>query len=263
MESLRDPPLELFVEGGRIPEVGLAVAIVGARAATAYGRERAHRLAHDLALAGYTVVSGLARGIDAAAHEGALAAGGHTVAVLPCGLDTVTPPEHAALAVRIALSGALVSEVREGGPFGPGAFVRRNRIIAALSAATVVVEAGARSGALTTAAFAERMGRLRLAVPGDLDRPGSLGPLEQLRRGARVCADAGDVCRALALAGHPAPRGDARACLSSALSHEPRTVEALAALAGVAVADTLSHLMALEWAGLASCRPGGRWVRRS
>lgn len=263
LEALRDPPAVLFAEGGRLPELAHAVAIVGARAATAYGRERSHRLAHDLAVAGYTVVSGLARGIDAAAHEGALAAGGRTVAVLPSGLETITPPEHVALAGRIRRSGALVSEVREGGPFGPGAFVRRNRLIAALAAATVVVEAGERSGALTTAAFAERMGRLRFAVPGDLDRPGSLGPLEQLRRGARVCADAGDVCSALARAGHAAPPGDARARLSSALTPESRTVEALAASAGLSVADTLAHLMALEWAGLASCRPGGRWVRRS
>lgn len=263
LEALTDVPPRLYVAGGPLPDAGHAVAIVGARAATAYGREWAHRLAHDLALLGYTIVSGLARGIDAAAHMGALAAGGRTVAVLPSGLDTITPPEHTGLAERILTRGGLVSEVEHGGPFGRGAFVRRNRIIAALAGATVVVEAAAGSGALTTASFAERMGRVRLAVPGDLDRPGMHGPLQLLRSGAVVCADAGDVRAAMNRAGLPTPPGDARAALAAALGETPLSLERLAVIADVPVAEAHAAMLALEWAGLATPMPGGRWVRRA
>jgi len=263
LEALADPPARLHVEGGTLPPVGHAVAIVGARAATPYGRERAHRLAHDLAMLGYTVISGLARGIDAAAHAGALAGGGRTIAVLPSGLDTVTPPEHAELASRISARGAVVSEVDHGGPFGPGAFVRRNRIIAALAGATVVVEAGERSGALTTAAFAQRMGRLRLAVPGDLDRPGMQGPLRLWRSGASMAADAGDVRDAMQRAGYAPPVGDASAALAAALSEEPLPLERLATQAGLPLAEAAAALLTLEWSGVAQAHPGGRWARRA
>lgn len=263
LEALHDVPSRLHLAGSSLPPMEHAVALVGARAATPYGLDRAHRLAHDLASLGYTVVSGLARGIDAAAHEGALAAGGRTVAVLPSGLDRVTPPEHTGLASRIAASGTLVSEVDQGGPFGPGAFVRRNRLIAALAGATVVVEAGARSGALTTAAFAQRMGRTLLTLPGDVDRPGMQGPLQLMREGAAWCADAADVRAAMVRAGHAAPAGEPAAALSAALGRTPLTLERLAAAAGVSPAEAAAAMLVLEWTGVAVAVPGGRWRRRA
>ena len=260
LTSLPDPPARLHVWGGALPEPHAAVAIVGARAATPYGLSLAHRLARDLAAAGVVVVSGLARGIDAAAHEGALASGGRTLAVIASSFACVTPEEHAPLAARIAASGAVVSEVAEGGPFGRGAFVKRNRIVAALAAATVVVEAGERSGALSTAAVARTLGRALLAVPGDIDRPGSRGTLALLRDGARVCADAGDVLAALGPA--PVASDDPDARLRAALTFQPASVEALAATCALSPADVLARLLALQWSGLAVSHPGGRWSAR-
>ncbi|MBI3540154.1 MAG: DNA-processing protein DprA [Candidatus Eisenbacteria bacterium] len=139
--DLADPPACLYVRGGALPPVARAIAVVGSRAASPSGVARATRLAGDLARLGFTIVSGLARGIDAAAHRGALDAGGRTVAVIPSGLDAITPSHHLELADEIAVRGALVTECARGGPWGKGAFVERNRLIAAMAAATVVVEA--------------------------------------------------------------------------------------------------------------------------
>jgi DNA processing protein len=259
--ALSDPPARLFVRGAPLPPLEQAVAIVGARAATPYGRSVAERLARDLANAGLTVVSGLARGIDEAAHRGALAARGRTVAVIPSALERVTPVTHAALAREIEDSGkgATVSEVEIGGPFGKGAFVKRNRIIAALSAVTVVVEASERSGALTTAAVAEALGRVVLAVPADVDRRGSAGTLALLRRGARPCADAGDVIGAL---GPGALAHDPDAELKRRLRLDPQSVEELARAIGAGAGETLARLLRMEWSGQAVPHPGGRWSRR-
>ena len=258
--ALADAPQRLFVRGGPLPACERAVAIVGARAATPYGRGVAERLARDLAHAGLTVVSGLARGIDAAAHAGALAAPGRTVAVIPSALDSVTPRTHAALAERIAGSGAVVSEVAEGGPFGRGAFVKRNRLIAAMAAVTVVVEAAPESGALTTAAAARALGRVVLAVPGDVDRPGSRGTLALLREGSRPCANAGDV---FAVLGPLATADDPEARLRGLLDRSPRSVDDLARASGGQAGETLARLLRLEWSGLALAHPGGRWSGRA
>jgi len=236
------------------------VAIVGTRTATPYGLRLASRLAADLAARGIVVVSGLARGVDAAAHEAALASGGRTLAVIPSALDRVTPVAHTALAARIVRSGALMSEVAEGGPFGRGAFVRRNRIIAALAGATVVVEAGEASGALATAAIARALGRAVLAVPGDVDRPGAQGTLSLLRQGARPCADAADVLASLPAAAQASDTPESR--LEAALGSLPRDVTALAEASGMPVADTLARLLRLQWSGIAVAHPGGRWSRR-
>src|SRR5439155_1170886 len=182
--DLAHPPGVIHVRGALPPAGARAVAIVGSRAATPYGLERAGRLAADLARLGLVIVSGLARGIDAAAHRCALEAGGVTVAVLPGGLDAITPATHLGLAQRIARRGALLSEWPAAYGVRPGLFVRRNRLIAALSQATVVVEAAEKSGALSTAAVARRLGRPLLAVPGDVDRPTSRGCNALLRAGA-------------------------------------------------------------------------------
>jgi len=261
LRDLKDPPLRLYVRGDAIPPLARTVAIVGTRTATPYGLRLASQLASDLAARGIAVVSGLARGVDAAAHEAALASGGRTLAVIPSALDRVTPAAHVTLAARIVRSGALLSEVGEGGPFGRGAFVRRNRIIAALAAATVVVEAGEASGALATAAIARTLGRAVLAVPGDVDRPGAQGTLSLLRQGARPCADAADV-----LASLPAPMEEPvtpESRLEAALDSRPRDVTALAEASGAGVADTLARLLRLQWSGIAVSHPGGRWSRRN
>jgi DNA processing protein len=251
--------------------------MVGSRAASPYGLEQARRLAGDLARLGMVVVSGLARGIDAAAHRGALDAGGRTVAVLPSGLDAITPRYHRDLAAEIVARGALLSEWESGDPQGKGVFVQRNRLIAALAATTVVVEAAARSGALTTAAFARRLGRPVLAIPGDVDRETARGCHTLIRGGAHLCECAADVLDALGGDGRgavaaprpqprsapppPAPDGTPESRLLAVLGREPVTVDALAAGAGLTIAETLSALLALEWAGSASPRPGQRWTR--
>jgi len=229
------------------------------------------------------IVSGLARGIDAAAHRGALAAGGATVAVLPAGLARITPPEHTELADAIARRGALVSEWEASIAPLPGRFVERNRLIAALAAVTVVVEAATRSGGLVTAAVARRLGRPVLAVPGDLDRPTVQGCVALLRAGASVCAGAGDVLAALARAPGRAPaspRGSSsraraprralaahgaaetpEARLLTALGGAPVHVEPLARAAGLELSEALAALLRLEWAGAVSALPGQRWRR--
>ena len=250
----------MHVWGGALPARANAVAIVGARAATTYGLGIAERLARDLAARGVTIVSGLARGIDAAAHAGALAGGGRTVAVIASSLTCLTPESHRVLAARIAASGAVVSEVGEGGPFGRGAFVKRNRIVAALCAATVVVEAGEQSGALSTAAVARALGRILLAVPGDIDRPASRGTLELLRSGARICADAGDVLAVLTPA--PSDSSDPETRLRARLDAKPASVEALAEASGLTPGETLARLLGLKLSGLALAHPGGRWSAR-
>jgi DNA processing protein len=252
-----DAPAALYVRG-TLPPVEGAVAVVGSRAASPYGLGVARALAADLARAGLVVVSGLARGIDTAAHEAALAAGGASVAVVPAGLDHVVPREHRGLAERLAARGALVSEWPAGPPPFRGAFVSRNRIIAALAAATVVVEADEASGALATAAAARGYGRPVLAVPGDVDRPTSRGCLGLLRGGARVCAGAGDVLGVLPRA---ATGSAPEARMLAALGPRPEPLETLAARAGLGVDAALAALLRLEWAGAAASRPGQRYVR--
>jgi DNA processing protein len=261
LDALRDAPRELWLRGQELPAAGRTVAIVGSRTATAYGLTLAQRLARDLASHGVTIVSGLAHGIDAAAHRGALEGRGRTVAVLASGVTCPTPADHVELAEQVVAAGTLVSERRDGGPFGRGAFVRRNRIIAALAAVTVVVEAGLTSGALHTAARARVLGRTVFAVPGDVDRAGSQGPLRLLREGARPCADAADVLACLAPSSTPSL--DPAARLLAALTNAPRTVEAIAAHAALTPADALARLLRLQWSGLAVTHPGGRWSTRA
>ncbi len=274
--DLPDAPPFLYTRGV-VPPRSRCVALVGSRAASDYGLAQARRLAGDLVGLGFAVVSGLARGIDAAAHCGALDANGITVAVVPGGLDAIVPLHHAALAESIAAQGALVSERASGPPPGRGVFLTRNRLIAALSAAVVVVEAAERSGALTTAAVALRLGRPLLAVPGDVDRETSRGVHELIRRGARLCAHAGDIIDALSAHDSSAARpalAPARLCdstppaeatpearLLAALAERPLGVEALVARSGLAPDAALAALLVLEWSGAAVALPGQRWAR--
>jgi DNA processing protein len=184
LRHITDPPPVLFVKGMLPPDDTLAVALVGTRRASPYGRTVAERLGRELAQAGVAVVSGLARGVDTVAHQAVLEAGGCTVAVLGNGLDQVYPPENASLARRVIDRGALVSEFAPGVPPDALNFPRRNRLISGLSAATVIVEAGDRSGALITADYALEQGREVFAVPGSILSVMSVGPNTLLKQGA-------------------------------------------------------------------------------
>lgn len=283
LRALRDRPRVLVIRGGAIPPASQAVAIVGSRAATPYGLTQASRVSGDLARLGITVVSGLARGIDAAAHRGALEAGGATIAVLPGALDHVTPSSHRVLAESITGQGALISEFPDPVPITRRSFVHRNRLIAALAGATLVVEAAEGSGALHTATVARRLGRVVLAMPGDVDRPTARGTHDLLRAGASLCTCANDVLEALAgrsdgarsstprarsrkpagakTSPSAAPAAGAEALLLAALSREPRTAEQLATAAGLPLGTALAALLALEWSGSARAVAGPRWVR--
>lgn len=200
------PPEVWYWCGPGWPPPAPAVALVGARAASTYGLEVAECLGFELARRGVAVVSGLARGIDAAAHRGALAGGGAAVAVVAC--DPARPPllETAALHRTLVARGAVGAEYDATVAPRPGLFLRRNRLVAALAQVVVVVEAGRASGALTTADWARRLGRVVAAVPGDVTRAAAAGPLLLLQSGAEAVADAEDICRLLAGDGGEATR---------------------------------------------------------
>jgi DNA processing protein len=208
LAEIPDPPGVLFVRGAIEPGDAMAVGIVGTRRASRYGQQQAERLAAGLARAGVTIISGLARGIDAAAHRGALAAGGRIIAVLASGVLNVFPPEHAKLADEAAARGAVISEAAPTMPPLAGMFPQRNRIISGLSLGVVIVEAADRSGALITARHAMEQGREVFAVPGPIDSPGSSGPHRLLRDGAKLATCVDDILEEL---GHlPASAPDQR-----------------------------------------------------
>lgn len=197
LSRIDDPPGILFVRGEIRPSDALAVAVVGARHATAYGQKVAKQLGGALARAGYTVVSGLARGIDQAAHRGALAAGGRTIAVLGSGVLQIYPPEHRGLAEEIAAAGAVISELPPLTKPSSGAFPQRNRIISGLSLGVVVVQAAERSGAMITARLAGEQGREVFAVPGDIDCRMSQGCHRLIQDGAKLVGGIDDILEEL------------------------------------------------------------------
>jgi len=191
--TIYDPPLVLYIKGDITKRDGLALGVVGTRRCTYYGRSQAERMSGHMAGLGFTIVSGLARGVDSAAHRGALAAGGRTIAVLGCGLANVYPPENSELADEIASSGAVVSEfAMETGPFREN-FPRRNRVISSLSMGVLVIEGGLRSGALITAKFANEQGRAVFALPGKIDSPQARGPHSLIRDGAALVRGPEDI----------------------------------------------------------------------
>jgi DNA processing protein len=274
LASMPSPP-ELDVRGALEPGDALAIAIVGARQATAYGVEVAETLAADLAARGVTIVSGLARGIDTAAHRGALAAGGRTLAVLGHGITHVYPPENRALADAIAARGALLSQFPATlGPL-PYHFPVRNRTLAGLALGVVVVEAAERSGALITAGVAGDLGREVFAVPGRITSAASRGTNGLIRDGARLVQHWTDIVAELDESwrrmiegaptsadegARPAPGSDEARMLELLSADEAQHIERLIARADVDAARAGTALIGLELTGWARQLAGQRWV---
>ena len=259
LAQLYDPPAELYVRGDVEILGEVAVAIVGARSCTPYGSQVARSLARELAGAGLVVVSGLARGIDGEAHRGTLEAGGRTVAVLGCGIDRDYPRSHAELALRIREQGAVVSEYPPGVEPAPWRFPARNRIIAGLCVATVVVEARERSGALITADFALELGREVFAVPGEITSALSAGTNDLLRQGAAPLLAAADVLAALGL--EPAPRragavSETAAIVLAEVTDAACDVDGLVRATGRSTGEISAALVELELAGLVTAAEG-------
>jgi len=253
LAAIFDPPRRLYIRGAAGEDVLTrpAVAIVGARACSAYGSQTARRLGRELAAAGLVVVSGLARGIDGEAHRGALEAGGTTVAVLGCGIDRDYPAAHAELARRIRESGLVVSEYEPGVEPAPWRFPARNRIIAGLAAATVVVEARERSGALITADFALEEGRDVLAVPGEITSSLSAGANALLKLGAGPCTRAGDVLELFGLDPEARPDPEVNGAAATVLAALPAAPDELVRATGLDAPAVAVALAELELEGLA------------
>jgi DNA processing protein len=269
------PPL-LYVRGQWTPQDATAIAIVGSRQCTPYGRRMAHRFAFDLAKAGITVVSGLARGIDAEAHRGALEAGGRTTAILANGLSRIYPPEHAELAERVVESGALLSESCMNMAPLPVLFPARNWIITGISRAVIVVEAGDKSGALISAKHAAEQGRDVFVVPGQVDATTFAGSLQLLRDGCRLVRSAADVLEDIegiapptAAKNEPAtppppkptPRLDGPAAKVWELLAEPVSVDDLCRRSEQPIAALTVILTTLEMDGLIRKLPGNIYER--
>lgn len=275
LKEIPDPPGVLFICGTIVPADGLAVAIVGTRHATHYGLAQAERLAGGLARAGYTIVSGLARGIDAAAHRGALKAGGRTIAVLGSGVLNVYPPEHAGLADEIKDRGAVISENPPLSPPLAGAFPQRNRIVTGLSLGVIVVEAADRSGALISARHAMEQGREVFAVPGRVDSRTSRGCHRLIRDGAKLVETVDDVLEELGPLATPTPREDGREvrhpaelqlnepeqAVLSAVDDEPTSIDDIVVASGLPVHNVLSTVSVLEMKRLIKRVSGNRVIR--
>ena len=258
LNEISGRPSILYVRGELLPVDSASVAIVGTRRATPYGRQSAERVAGELAQAGVTVISGLARGVDVAAHRAALSAGGRTIAVLGSGPDVIYPSEHRRLAEQILESGALISEFAPGAKPDAQNFPARNRIISGMTLGTVVIEAPVRSGALITATFAADQGREVFVIPGSIFAPSSEGTNALLRDGARLVRDGADVLEDLGLGG----RKDAASRQSEllldederrlydALGKEARHIDEVAEEVGLSAREASALLLTMELRGL-------------
>ena len=258
LKEIEQPPPVLFVRGEIIPEDHYAVAIVGTRQITSYGRQITEDLASFLAGQGVTVVSGLARGVDAVAHSAALRAGGRTLAVLGSGVDKIYPPEHLQMAEKMMKQGAVISDYALGTPPDASNFPPRNRIISGLSMATVVIEAGETSGALITAEFAAEQGREVFAVPGNILAPQSKGTNKLIQTGAHPLLSPQDLVQALNLtrsgefkaARKALPADAVEAQLLGALGAEPVHVDAIRNQTGLPIEKVSATLTLMELKGM-------------
>lgn len=274
LKDIPDPPAALFVHGDADHLSALQLAIVGSRNPTTAGRETATEFARCLTSAGLVITSGLASGIDGAAHTGALVAGGPTIAVVGTGLDRVYPAEHHDLAHRIAGNGALVSEFPLGTPPLAGNFPRRNRIISGMSLGTLVVEATPRSGSLITARIAGEQGREVFAIPGSIHNPQARGCHALIRQGAKLVETAGDILEELGqIAGSipdltnetahdhsPSLDSDYQTLLNH-VDYAPTSVDTLVERSGLTVETVSSMLLLLELQGYVSSAAGGLYTR--
>jgi len=270
LRELADPPALLYVHGDRALLARPQVAIVGSRNPTPAGRDNATAFAHALARAGLTITSGMALGIDSAAHRGALAAGGTTIAVAGTGLDRVYPPRHRDLAHAIARQGALVSEFPIGTPPHAGNFPVRNRLISGLSIGVLVVEAATQSGSLITARLATEQGREVFAVPGSIHSPLARGCHALIRQGAKLVEIAADVLEELGPLHHvavraPQPRRDDASSdddqLLTHLGYDCVNIDRLVERSGLTPDRVSSMLLRLELRGLVIAGPGGTYQR--
>ena len=258
LKEIDQPPPVLYLRGNLLPEDEWAVAIVGTRGITAYGRQVTAEITSVLARRGVTVISGLARGIDAEAHKAALNAGGRTLAVLGSGVDQIYPPEHRQLADQIIASGALMSDYAPGTPPDGVNFPPRNRIISGLSMAVIVIEAGERSGALITAEFAADQGREVFAVPGNINAPKSVGCNRLIHQGARPLLTPEDVLESLDLASFQQqrvaravlPKDEVEARLLSVLTREPMHVDDIRARVDMPIEKVSATLALMELKGM-------------
>jgi DNA processing protein len=273
LRDLSDAP-ERFRIVGELPDLGRAVSIVGTRRADDEALDFAYSVAREAALNGIVVVSGGAIGVDRAAHEGAIDGGGRTVVVLPTGLDSPYPRANRDLFARAVDAGCLLTEAEDGADAQPGRFLRRNRLIAALGRSTVVVQSPARSGALSTARFAQRLGRPVFAVPASPWDPRGSGNLRLLRKGARICAGPGDVLSETALRGgdregvSPAKNENtqdfsdltpAEQTILQSLGGRARHAEDLCQRTGIPAFEVQQSILRLLVRGLVEEKPGGRY----
>ena len=289
--NIYDYPPVLYMKGSLCPEE-ICVAVVGSRLASVYGRYTTEKISRELALQGITVVSGLARGIDAAAHRGALAGKGRTIAVLGCGLDIVYPPENEGLAGAVVSHGALITEFPFGTPPNAPNFPSRNRIISGISLGVVVVEAGEKSGSLITARIAAEQGRSVFAVPGEIGAAGSRGTHRLIKQGAMLIENVEDILEEiLPQAGRPpsaseepssepdasapdpeksmaaarveaAGLGNQEQRLLSLIPSHPVDIDMLIRSSGIAAQEVLNILLVLELRGLIRQMPGKQFIRK-
>jgi DNA processing protein len=275
LRDIHDPPGVLFVRGELLPQDALAVAIVGTRHATTYGLHQAETLAGSLARAGLTIVSGLARGIDAAAHRGAMAAGGRTLAVLGSGVLNIYPPEHVSLAEQITAQGAILSESPPRFEPMSGTFPQRNRLISGLSLGVIIIEAAERSGALITARLAMEQGREVFALPGRVDSRTSRGCHRLIRDGAKLVETADDVLEELGPLVEAVPREDGQVvhhpaelllneleqAVLAAIDGEATSIDGIVAATGMEVPRVLATISVLEMRRLIRRLSGATVVR--
>jgi DNA processing protein len=271
LRTIPDPPLYLYVKGSLKPQDVHAIALVGTRKPTQYGRSITYRISSDLARAGFTIVSGLARGIDTQAHRGALSAGGRTIGVLGCGVDIAYPPENKELLAEISQNGAIVTEYPFGAGPEAGYFPARNRIISGLSRGTVIIEAAEDSGSLITAKNALQQNRKLFAVPGNIGSATSRGPNNLIKQGAALIESADDILKYLGRQ-TPNSRETSQSEPSPVLSQdekriyqcitdEPKHIDTLLIESRSSAGKLSGVLINLELKGLAKQLPGKYFIR--
>lgn len=269
LKQIYDPPPLLYVLGSLKPQDQTAVAVVGSRYPTAYGKSFAERIGIGLSQRGIAVVSGLARGVDSAGHRGALAAGGRTIGVLGCGIDLIYPPENQKLFEEVIAHGAVISEFPLGTPPESDHFPIRNRVISGISLGVVVVEATLRSGSLITARFALEQGREVFAVPGNVDSARSAGTNRLIRQGAKLVTGTEDILEEIAFPSplespesKPQPKlteGEAR--IFSILGPEAKHIDQLITQSAFSSGQVSALLLSLELAGHIKQLPGMRFIK--